>query len=74
MWSDIGWVIRDTSLPFRAPKHENATMNAKIEPPIGPNSARPKSSATVLLRLTVVLSKTTRYDTLAVKNRSLNVS
>jgi hypothetical protein len=29
-------------------------MNAKMEPPIGPNRARPKSRATVLLRPTVL--------------------
>lgn len=40
-------------LPFRAPKHDIATMSANTIPPAGPNRARPKSSATVLLRPTV---------------------
>lgn len=40
--------------PLRAPKHENATMNANRLPPIGPKRALPKSIATVLLRPTVV--------------------
>lgn len=44
-------------IPFNAPKHESATMNAKTAPPIGPNNARPKSSATVLLNPTVASCK-----------------
>lgn len=42
-------------LPFRAPKHEKATIKAKIVPPTVPKRALPKSMATVLLKLTVAL-------------------
>jgi len=44
------------SIPFNAPKHEKATMNAKTVPPTGPKRARPKSMATVLLSPTVAWS------------------
>lgn len=43
--------------PLSAPKHETATMRAKAAPPTGPKSARPKSSATVLLRASVSCPK-----------------
>lgn len=43
------------------------TITAKITPPAGPKSARPKSKATVLLIPTVALSSTTKYDTFANK-------
>lgn len=60
--------VRDNS-PFSAPKQEMATMTAKTTPPAGPKSVRPKSRATVLLRPTVTLSNTTKYDTFASKKR-----
>ena len=39
--------------PLRAPKQETTTIHAKMIAPGGPNKARPKSSAIVLLRDTV---------------------
>jgi hypothetical protein len=45
--------MRNSGIPFKAPKQEKATMKAKTEPPMGPKSALPKSIATVLLLPTV---------------------
>ena len=58
---------KTVSIPFSAPKQEKATMAAKTAPPTGPNSARPKSRATVLLSPTVAyvrgrMSKIVRTD------------
>ena len=53
----------DNHSPFNAPKHEKATMKAKNAPPRGPNRARPKSMATVLLSPTISYKRTFRTQT-----------
>ena len=46
-------LVDTPALPLSAPKQEMATMSANGTPPTGPNNARPKSRATVLLFATV---------------------
>lgn len=61
-----GWKEEDG--PDKAPKLLTATITANTIAPTDPNSARPKSIATVLLNITKVFSKI-RLVNLAQQNK-----